>query len=140
MIRLTKFVGQRIGIVVYIVAGDEMQKLMNSNFPERKTIPFREDFSQGEYIGFSVDSEFIGKRASLLNVCEDEYVEIFSPIINLDMSQRCVLCFGVDECCKANLEFMIGYLKYKGYSQPLKVQILDEYTLDVQAEYFADLI
>ena len=36
----------------YIVAGDEMQKLMRSKFPNRKTIPFREDFSKGEYSGF----------------------------------------------------------------------------------------
>ncbi len=28
----------------YIVAGDAMQKLMNSEFPERKTIPFIEGF------------------------------------------------------------------------------------------------
>ena len=29
----------------YIVAGDEMQKLMHLKFPDRKTIAFREDFS-----------------------------------------------------------------------------------------------
>ena len=34
--------------VYYVVAGDEMQKLMQLKFPERKTIPFREDFSKGE--------------------------------------------------------------------------------------------
>lgn len=119
----------------FIVAGDEMQKLMNKEFPERKTIPFREDFSQGEYAGFTFDNEFIRKRALLWNVSEKEYVENFSPIINLDMDERYVLCFGEDECCKANLEFMLNYLKYNGYSQPVRVQILDEYSLEIKNEY-----
>lgn len=119
----------------YIVAGDEMQKLMNSEFPERKTIPFREDFSQGEFSGFNFDEEFIRKRASLWNVSEKNYIENFSPIINLDMTEQYVLCFGEDECCKANLEFMVGYLRCKEYSQPIEVQILDEYNLKIKKEY-----
>lgn len=117
----------------YIVAGDEMQKLMNSEFPERKTIPFREDFSQGEFSGF--DEDLFRKRASFWNIPEKEYIENFSPIINLDMDERYLLCFGDDECCKANLEFMIGYFKYKGYSHPIRVQILDEYNLKIKKEY-----
>lgn len=120
---------------IYIVAGDEMQKLMNAEFPERKTIPFREDFSQGEYSGFTVDEEFIRKRASLWKVSEKKYIENFSPIINLDIADCYVLCFGDDECCKANLEFMIGFLKNKKYSQPLRIQILDEYNLKIKNEY-----
>ena len=132
---------QRIDVVnksnelYYIVAGDEMQKLMNSEFPERKTIPFREDFSQGEFSGFNFDEEFIRKRASLWNVSEKNYIENFSPIINLDMTEQYVLCFGDDECCKANLEFMVGYLRCKEYSQPIEVQILDEYNLKIKKEY-----
>ena len=121
--------------LIYIVAGDEMQKLMNSEFPERNTFPFREDFSQGEHPGFNVNEEFINKRASLWNVSAKGYIENFSPIINLDASNCYVLCFGDDECCKANLEFMIGFLKNKKYSQPLRIQILDEYNLKIKNEY-----
>lgn len=125
--------------LIYIVAGDEMQKLMNAEFPERKTIPFREDFSQGEYSGFTVDEEFIRKRASLWNLSAKEYIEKFSPIINLDINNCYVLCFGDDECCKANLEFMIGFLKSKKYSQPLRIQILDEYSLKIKNEYGSEI-
>lgn len=122
--------------VCYIVAGDEMQKLMAEKYPDRKTIPFREDFSKGNYKDFSVDPEFINGRASFWNVSEDEYTQKFYPIINIDLIDKFVLCFGDDECCRANLKFMIGYLRNKGYTEHLKVQIVDEYNLDLLDEYF----
>ena len=59
-----------------------------------------------------------------------------SMIINLDITKKYVLCFGDDACCKANLAFMIENLKAKGYSQPIQVQILNEYNLELQKEYF----
>ena len=124
--------------VCYIVAGDEMQKLMAEKYPDRKTIPFREDFSKGNYKDFSVDPEFINGRASFWNVSEDEYIQKFDPIINIDLTDKFVLCFGDDECCRANLKFMIGYLRNKGYNEHLKVQIVDEYNLDLLDEYSAD--
>lgn len=49
-----------------------------------------------------------------------------------------MLCFGEDECCRANMEFVIGYLKSKGYTKPLKVQIVDEYTLELLREYWVE--
>ena len=61
--------------ICYIVAGDEMQKLMAEKYPDRKAIPFREDLSKGNYQGFSIDSEFISGRASFWNVSEDEYIQ-----------------------------------------------------------------
>ena len=122
----------------YIVAGDAMQKLMCSKFPDRHTIPFREDFSKGKHIGFSFDAESVSQRALIWNVSEIEYIEKLSPIISLDITKRYVLCFGEDDCCKANLAFMLGYLKSKGYCQSIKVQILDEYNLNLQKEYFVD--
>ena len=130
--------------VYYVVAGDEMQKLMRLKFPERKTIPFREDFSKGEGIGFDCEAEFvekwmerwIEKRASFWQVSQAEYREKLSPILQLDMTKRYVLCFGEDDCCRANLAFMLGYLQYKRYSHAVKVQILNEYTLALQREYF----
>ena len=122
----------------YIVAGDEMQKLMHLKFPDRKTIAFREDFSKGQYVGFDFDAEMISKRVSFWKVTQQQYQEKLSPIINLDINKKYVLCFGDDECCRANLAFMLGYLRNKGYLQAVKVQIFDEYTLQLQKEYFAD--
>ena len=121
--------------VCYIVAGDAIQKLMAEKYPDRKTIPFREDLSKGNYNGFSIDSDFISQRASFWNVSEDEYIQKLYPIINIDLTDKFILCFGDDECCKANLKFLIGYLKSKGYAEHLKIQIVDEYNLDLLNEY-----
>ena len=122
----------------YIVAGDEMQKLMRSKFPNRQTIPFREDFSKGGYCGFSFDESFVSNRAAFWGVSKSDYLEKLSPIAGLDITKNYVLCFGEDECCKANLAFAIGYLKNKGYEKAIKVQILNEYNLDLIKEYSAD--
>ena len=120
----------------YIVAGDEMQKMMNLKFPDREIIPFREDFSKGEYFGFDLNSQFINDRAEFWNVSIDEYTKKFLPIMNLDISNEYILCFGECECCKANLKFMLGYLKHKGYTHSIKIQILNEYTLELMKEYY----
>ena len=122
----------------YIVAGDEMARVMSDRYPHRKIIPFREDLSKGSYGGFSIDSEFIRGRALFWGVSEGEYAENLSPIIHIDLTSEIVLCFGEDGCCRANMEFVIGYLRGKGYSKPLRVNIVDEYTLDLLNEYFVE--
>ena len=33
---------------------------------------------------------------------------------------------------------MISYLKDKGYAKPIRVNIVDEYTLDLLNEYYVD--
>ena len=120
---------------VYIVAGDEMKKLMVGTVPEERIIPFREDLSKGRYDGFQIDAEFIAKRAAFWGVSQDEYKEKMLPIIRLDMSEAYILRFGTDACCKANLEFVIGWLKKNGYTKPIRVQLVDEYDLRVLEEY-----
>ena len=122
----------------YIVAGDEMARVMREKHPARKIVPFREDLSKGNYKGFAIDSDFIGERAGFWQVSEAEYVEKLKPIIELDITEQIVICFGGDECCKANMEFMISYLKDKGYAKPIRVNIVDEYTLDLLNEYYVD--
>ena len=122
----------------YIVAGDEMARVMSDRHPERKIIPFREDLSKGIYNGFAIDSDFIRSRAGFWQVSEAEYVEKLKPIIELDKDSQIVLCFGEDECCRANMEFMIGYLRGRGYSKALRVNIVNEYTLDLLNEYFVE--
>ena len=122
----------------YIVAGDEMARVMSEKHPERKIIPFREDLSKGRYDGFFIDSDFIRERALFWGVTDSEYTGKLRPIIDLDMSGGIVLCFGEDDCCRANMEFVIGYLRGKGYAKALRVNIVDEYTLDLLNEYFVD--
>ena len=122
----------------YIVAGDEMARLMGERHPDRKIVPFREDLSKGICNGFAIDSAFIRERASFWGDSEAEYVEKLKPIIELDTTEQFVICFGGDECCKANMEFMISYLKDKGYAKPIRVNIVDEYTLDLLNEYYVD--
>ena len=122
----------------YIVAGDEMARVMSETHPDREILPFREDLSKGSFSDFSFDSEFIRERASFWGVSEVEYTEKLRPIIELDTSRDTVLCFGEDECCRANLEFVISYLRGMGYAKALRVNILDEYTLDLLNEYFVD--
>ena len=122
----------------YIAAGDEMARVMRERYPSRKIIPFREDLSKGCYSSFYIDSDFIRERALFWGASEAEYAEKLKPIIELDATEQFVLCFGEDECCRANMEFVIGYLKGRGYSQSLMVNIVDEYTLDVLNEYFVE--
>ena len=122
----------------YIVAGDEMARMMSERYPDRKIVPFREDLSKGSYSGFSIDSEFIRERALFWGVSENEYINKLNPIIKIDTRVSLVICFGDDECCRANMEFMIGYLKSNGYTQPLRVNIVDEYNLNLLNEYYVD--
>ena len=121
---------------VYIVAGDEMQKLFGQVFPEYETIPFRDDLSKGSCEGFCFNETFIADRASFWGVPEEDYLEKMAPIIGLDLSRNYILTFGNDDCCTANLKFMIGYLKNKGYQKPIRVRIVDEYDLHVLQEYY----
>ncbi len=123
---------------VYIVAGDEMMKLMNRKQPGVQAIPFRDDLSKGSCPGFSFDGDFIASRASFWGVSKADYAEKMSPIIHLDLSRRYILCFGNDDCCKANLRFMLGYLKSRGYARPVHVRIVDEYDLTPLEEYDLD--
>ena len=60
---------------VYIVAGDEMLKLMNRQFPEYQAIPFRDDLSKGSCPGYALDAGFITERASFWGVSEADYAE-----------------------------------------------------------------
>ena len=136
---MVAIVGDRMALnCTYIVAGDEMARVMGERYPDRRIIPFREDLSKGSYSGFSIDSDFIRERALFWGVSEGEYTEKLSPVIHIDLTEEIVLCFGEDECCRANMEFVIGYLKGKGYSQSLRVNIVDEYTLDLLNEYFVE--
>ena len=121
--------------MIYIVAGDEMLKLMKRLYPDRRTVPFREDLSKGSCSGFCFDAGFIKHRASFWGISQEEYDAKMSPIINLDMKKDYTLCFGNDDCCAANLKFMIGYLKSKGYPSAINVMIVDEYDLTVLEEY-----
>ena len=122
----------------YIVAGDEMARVMSDRHPERKIIPFRENLSKGIYNGFAIDSDFIRSRASFWKVGEAEYIKKLNPIIELDTTEQIVVCFGEDDCCRANMEFVIGYLRGRGYARALWVNIVDEYTLDLVNEYFVE--
>jgi len=122
---------------VYIVAGDEMQKIMKGMFPERETIPFREDLSKGSTEKRIPDDEFIRERAAFWGVSEAEYRENFDGILKLNPLNEYILCFGEDDCCRANLAFMIAYLKAIGYEKPIRVMIVNEITLEVIREYEA---
>lgn len=123
---------------IYIVAGDEMKKLMNIKFPNRIVIPFCEDFSKGQCNYIDFNDIFLEERSTYWNISKSEYKKKILPIINLDITKTYMLCFGDDDCCNANLKFIINYLKYKHYSKKIKVQILDEYSLKIKKEYFVE--
>ena len=59
---------------VYIVAGDEMQKLFGKSFPEYETIPFRDDLSKGSCEGFCFNETFLADRASYWGVSKEDYL------------------------------------------------------------------
>ena len=121
--------------IVYIVAGDEMKKLMERTNSSLNIIPFREDLSKGSYKGYDINEEFIESRANNFGVSTKEYYEKIKPIIELDFSKDYLLVFGEDACCKSNLEFMINYLKYHNYKKEIKVRIVNEYDLTIIKEY-----
>ena len=119
----------------YIVAGDEMLRLFAEKYPSVKAIPFRENFSVGNYDGFDFDDVFVKNRANVFGATVQDYKSKLAPIINLDFSKEYVLCFGECECCKANLKFLTNYLLEGGYEYPIKVCIVDEITLETIREY-----
>ncbi len=116
-----------------------MAELMSMRDPERITVPFREDLSRGSWSGFVLDEDFIRERSAFWNVPKDEYAEKMMPIMNLDPNGDYVLCFGEDACCRENLAFMLGYLKTKGRSHPVRVRIVDELTLALLRTYTAEM-
>ena len=122
---------------IYIVAGDEMLKIMKRKNPERDIIPFREDFSKGTYSGYDFTAEFIANRANNFGVSKEEYKAGIAPIINLDFSANYILYFGEDDCCKANLAFLLNYFKEHKYQKTLKIRIVDERSLEIIREYIA---
>ena len=120
---------------VYIVAGDEMLRIMNEKYPDCQAVSFRDDLSKGPVNGYAFSNEFNEGRAAFWGVTDDGYSEHMSVIMNLDMGRDYILCFGEDDCCQANLKFMIGYLRSRGYSKEIKVKIVDELDLTVISEY-----
>ena len=120
---------------VYVVAGDEMVKLFARKYPEIRTVPFREDFSKGSHEGFSFTEELISQRSEFWGSSREEYAEKLSPVMDLDMNEEFVLCFGTDDCCVANLKFVTGYLENRGCRKPVHVLIVDELDLTVLNEY-----
>ena len=78
-------------------------------------------------------------RASFWHTTLADYTAKFAPIVNLDLSKNYVLCFGTDDCCKANLNFLASNLKARGYTKSLRVQIVDELSLDTLDEYTIEL-
>jgi hypothetical protein len=123
------------GNCVYIVAGDCMLEKFNKLYPNLFAIPFREDFSKGQYKEPLFSDDFINKRCIVHNTTEGDYISKLSPIIHLDFKKEYVLCFGEDECCQANLKFMIEYLKKNNYKHKIKVNILNEDSLELIKEY-----
>lgn len=120
---------------VYIVAGDCMKDKFNKLYLSYNSIPFREDFSKGYYTKPFFSDEFINNRCIVHNTTIADYIDKLSPIINLDFNKEYVLCFGEDDCCKANLKFMIDYLKSNNYKYNIRIMILNEETLDIINEY-----
>ena len=120
---------------VYVVAGDEMCKLMRRASPEAEIVPFREDLSRGDPSGFSFSPEFVAARAAFWSVPAEDYLRHMAPVTGLDLSRDLVLCFGEDDCCRANLAFLLGYLRGRGYARPVTVRIVDERDLRLIREY-----
>ena len=120
---------------VYVAAGDEMKKLLEKRFPGCECVPFREDFSRGEREGGFFTARFIEERAAFWGIPAERYREDLAPVTGLDLSRDLVLIFGEDACCRANLAFLLEYLKSRGYSRPVTVRIVDEYDLTVKREY-----
>ena len=125
--------------LIYIVAGDMMKDLLHKKNESLSIIPFREDLSKGSYEGYKFSKEFIENRAKVFNVSYDLYYQNIKPIINLDLSKDYILMFGEDDCCKANLNFMLNYLKDKGYKKTILVKIVDEYNLSLIREYKVEM-
>lgn len=120
---------------VYIVAGDCMLDKFNKMYPDFYAIPFREDFSKGEFKETFFSDDFINSRCTTHNTTKEDYINKLNPIINLDFNKEYVLCFGEDDCCKANLKFMIDYLKSNNYKHKIRIRILNEESLELIKEY-----
>ena len=110
----------------YIVAGEEMKKLLKDRFTP---IPFNEDMSKGSYLNEPFSDGFIKERSVVHGVTMDDYVSNMNEFLNftLKVNKNDIvhLYFGDDAVCKANSELLINYFKKRVDS--IFFHLMDEY-------------
>ena len=110
----------------YIVAGEEMKKLLKDRFVP---IPFNEDMSKGSYLNEPFSDGFIKERSVVHGVTMDDYLSNMNEFLNfiskVNNNDIVHLYFGDDTVCKTNSELLINYLKERVDS--IVFHLMDEY-------------
>lgn len=112
-----------------------MQEKWNKNILNVKLFLLEKIFQKGNYMEPFLSDDFITNRCNVHGVDREDYTNKLSPIINLNFDKEYVLCFGEDDYCKANLNFMINYLRINNYKYRIRIKILNEDTLELIKEY-----
>ena len=114
-------------MIYYIVAGEEMKKLLKNRFDP---IPFNEDMSKGNYSSVPYSDAFIEERSKTHGVTITEYTKNMSKFLSIlpkiSKNDDIHLYFGNDSVCKANSELLIGFFKDKVGS--LIFHLMNEYS------------
>ena len=112
----------------YIVAGEEMAKLIKKSLPD--AVPFNEDMSVGSYQHEPFSEDFIIERSRVHHVKVSYYKQKIEPLLNvinnLHSDDEIHLYFGEDKTCVANREFLINFFKNK--VRLIVLHIVDELT------------
>ena len=96
-------------------------------------VPFCEAMMDGETVASIYSEEFVALRAKSLNVAENEYkskMYVYDALNNNDYSSIC-LWFGRDTFCQMNLLTVLAYLEQIEYGGELKLNYIDDETLEV---------
>lgn len=112
----------------YIVAGEEMVKLMKESLPD--AIPFNEDMSVGAYHYDPFSEDFIVERSQAhhvnVSIYKQKLQSLLNLINNLHSNDEIHLYFGEDKTCITNREFLINFFMNK--VELLVLHIVDELT------------
>lgn len=120
---------------VNITAGECLNTLLESKFPEENFVPFNEAMIEGKYCAPLFSDEFVMERAAIHGVNEEEYRNKLYGFIHVlehaDEYDEIVLWFGNEPFCVANCKTVLDALRQYGYCKGILLNIVDELTGEV---------
>lgn len=113
-----------------ITAGQCLNDILSSLYPQKTFIPFNEAMITGEAEKPYFSDEFCEKRAKFHNVSLKEYCEklqLFRDFLkNIHSYDNVVMWFGDDDFCLANVEFLKKLFLELKYKNEIILNTVDE--------------
>lgn len=120
---------------VNITSGECLNKILEEKHKGMVFIPFNEAMNKGSYTAPLFTEKFIGQRAKVHGVSEEEYRKKLSGFLDIleepDRYEEITLWFGSEPFCSANKAAVLRALKQYGFSGRVTVNTVDEKTGDI---------